>query len=323
MDFVQQQAKNVRKTYLLVALFMIMMVFLGFFIDVIFSIFPIVTLLMVTIATVQVLVGVGSGPSLVLKSVQAKPLSDDSFEEKQLSNIVEEVCVACGLSHIPKVYVIEDDSINAFATGFSPEKSAVCVTRGLLDELNREETEGVIAHEVSHVLNKDTLLMTMVSAILGTIVLVQIVAWRTLWGYGRFGRISKGKRGKDSSGYVFLALLMIAAVATLFALLGRITVFAVSRTREYFADAKASELTRNPKGLANALRKIARNEKMKVASIATAHLFIADPLKRKVNERHGKLANLFSTHPPIHMRIAILEGVDAETVYKELYEVKG
>lgn len=325
MDYVSIQKKNVRNTYLLVFVFVLMMGFLGLVIDGLFGIFPFGTIVLLFIALIQTLVGVSAGASLVLHSVGAKPVIGKDFEEKQLKNIVEELSIAAGLEIPPKVYVMEDENINAFATGFKQKDSAVCVTTGLLKHLNREETEGVVAHEISHILNKDTLLMTTISAILGAMVLVQLFAWRSLrvmlWsGYGRSSR----RKGKDSTGYIILALLVIALLATLFSFIGRVTMFAVSRTREYLADAKGVELTRNPKGLANALRKIAKMQKtkprVKNATIATAHLFIADPLKRKVNDREGFFANLFSTHPPIHKRIALLEHVPEEVVLKELQE---
>jgi len=324
MDYLVQQKKNLRNTYLLVFLFLFLMATLGLVVDVLFGVFPFGTMLLIFIALVQILAGVASGPSLVLRSVNARRIKEKSLEEKQLKNIVEELTIAAGLEKVPEVYVMEDENINAFATGFKVEKSAVCVTSGLLKHLNREETEGVVAHEISHIKNKDTLLMTTISAILGTMVLVQLFAWRSLrflaWTGG--GRSS---RKKDSgTGYVLAALLILALVATLFSLIGRISIFAVSRTREYLADAKAVELTRNPKGLANALRKIAKVQKgkgkVKGATIATAHLFISDPLKRSVNNKEGFFANLFSTHPPIHKRIALLENVPEKIVLKELQE---
>ncbi|KUK02141.1 MAG: Protease HtpX-like protein [Thermotoga sp. 50_1627] len=324
MDYLLQQKKNARNTYLLVFLFLFLMATLGLIVDALFGVFPFGTIVLIFIALIQILTGVASGPALVLRSVNARRTSEKSLEERQLKNIVEELTIAAGLEKAPEVYVMEDENINAFATGFKVEKSAICVTSGLLKHLNREETEGVIAHELSHIKNKDTLLMTTISAILGTMVLVQLFAWRSLrvlaWTGG--GRSS---RKKDSGlGYILVALLILALVATLFSLIGRISIFAVSRTREYLADAGAVELTRNPKGLANALRKIAKMQKVKGkvknATIATAHLFISDPLRRSVNEREGFFANLFSTHPPIHKRIALLENVPEEIVLKELQQ---
>jgi len=325
MDYLVLQKKNLRKTYLLILVFMCMMSALGIIIDGLFGSFPVGTVVLILIASIQVLVGTQAGASLVLNSVGAKPVNLNELEEKQLKNIVEEISLAAGLTVVPKVYVMEDENINAFATGFKQQDNAVCVTRGLLKNLNREETEGVVAHEVSHILNKDTLLMTTISAILGTMVLVQLFAWRALkfMAWSGSGRSTSKKKGKgDSTAYILLALLVIALAATLFSFIGRITIFAVSRAREYLADAKAVELTRNPKGLSGALRKIAKTQKakqkVKGATVATAHLFISDPLKRNINNKEGFFADLFSTHPPIHKRIAALENVSPELVLREL-----
>lgn len=325
MDYLVQQKKNLRKTYLLVFLFLFLMATLGLVIDALFGVFPFGTILLIFIALIQILAGVSSGPALVLRSINARKINEKSFEEKQLKNIVEELTIAAGLEKAPEVYVMEDENINAFATGFKAKKSAVCVTSGLLKHLNREETEGVIAHEISHIKNRDTLLMTTISAILGTMVLVQLFAWRSLKFLLWSNRGRRSSKKKDSGlGYIIVALLILALVATLFSLIGRISIFAVSRTREYLADAKAVELTRNPKGLSGALRKIAKMQKskgkVKNATIATAHLFISDPLKRSVNNKEGFFANLFGTHPPIHRRIALLENVPEEIVLKELQE---
>lgn len=327
MDYLVLQKKNLRKTYFLITIFMVMMAFLGLIIDGLFESFPFGTIILLIIASIQVLVGTQSGASLVLNSVGAKPVNEKELEERQLKNIVEEISIAAGLKMVPRVYVMEDENINAFATGFKESDNAICVTRGLLNNLNREETEGVVAHEVSHIVNKDTLLMTTISAILGTMVLVQLFAWRSLrfmtFGYSR-SRSSR-KKGSDSGAYIIFALLVIALFATLFSFIGRITIFAVSRAREYLADAKAVELTRNPLGLSGALRKIAKTQKAKAkvkgATIATAHLFISDPLKRNVNNKEGFLADLFSTHPPIHKRIALLENVAPEVVLRELQQL--
>lgn len=322
MDYLVLQKRNLRKTYLFVWIFISMMTVLGIVIDGLFSTFPLATVLLLLVALVQTLVGTKSGASLVLNSVGAKPVNEKDLEEKQLKNIVEELCIAAGMTYVPKVYVMEDENINAFATGFGQKDNSVCVTRGLLKNLNREETEGVVAHEISHIMNKDTLLMTTVGAILGTMVFVQLLAWRSLrtmlWSGGRSRKRSKG----DGMAYIVFALFVIAVLATLFSFIGRMTIFAVSRTREYLSDAKAVELTRNPRGLSGALRKIAKTQKIKPkvkgATVATAHLFISDPLKRAINEKEGFFADLFSTHPPIHKRIALLENVDPQIVLREL-----
>jgi heat shock protein HtpX len=326
VDFYTEEKKNVRKSVLLILIFFLMMLFFGLVIDFMFNIFPIFTAIFGSIATIQLLVSLISGKNIVLHSVNARPLRLNNIEEKQLKNIVEELSIAAGLPKPPDIYVIDDDSvINAFATGLKKEDGVICVTSGLLKNLNREETSGVIAHELSHIINRDILIMTLISALLGAVVIIQIFAVRALWGYLRFGGRRGSRKGKEgnSTAAILAFLAAVAGLATVFSFLGRLSLFAVSRTREFFADARGVELTRNPSGLANALRKIAKNsKKLKVATVATAHLFIADPLKRKVNEKTSKLSSLFSTHPPIYMRIAVLENRDPEEVKKEIYGIE-
>jgi len=318
MTFWEVQERNVRKSIILIAIFSLIMISFGFLVDAIFNSFPVGMSIFSIIALIQILVGLSKGPEMVLKMVEARPANPEDFEEKQLINIVEEMTIASGLGQAPKVYVMEDETINAFATGYKPEKSAICVTTGLLKNLNREETEGVIGHEISHILHKDTLLMTLTSAILGAVVIIQILSWRAGLSMLRY---SHPRRRKNSGLQIALFLLFIALLATLFAFLGRIVLFAVSRSREYLADAMSAQLTRNPFALASALRKIYRvnKKKMKRANIANAHLFISDPLRRKINERkEGFFTNLFSTHPPIYKRIALLENKPPEIILKEL-----
>ncbi len=318
MRFWEVQEKNVRKSIILIAIFSLLMVSFGFLIDAIFNSLPMGMSIFSIIALIQILVGLSKGPEMVLKMVEARPANPENFEEKQLMNIVEEMTIASGLGQVPEVYVMEDEAINAFATGYKPEKSAICVTTGLLKHLNREETEGVIAHEISHILHKDTLVMTLTSAILGAIMVIQILSWKI--GLSTL-RYSYPRKRKNGGLQLALLLLFIALIATLFAFLGRIVLFAVSRSREYLADATSAQLTRNPFALASALKKIYKmnKNKMKKANIANAHLFISDPLKRKINEKEENFfTNLFSTHPPIHKRIALLENKPPEVVLKEL-----
>lgn len=326
VDFYAEEKKNVRKSVLLIIFFFIMMLFFGFVIDFMFNIFPIFTTIFLLIATIQVLVSLYSGKNIVLHSVNARPLRLNNIEEKQLKNIVEELSVAAGLPKPPEIYVIDDNSvINAFATGLKREDGVICVTSGLLKNLDREETSGVVAHELSHIINRDILIMTLISALLGAVVIIEIFAVRALWGYLRFGGRRGGRKGKEgnTTAAILAFLVAVAGLATVFSFLGRLSLLAVSRTREFFADARGVELTRNPSGLANALRKIAKNSrKLKVANVATAHLFISDPLKRKVNEKSSKLSSLFSTHPPIYMRIAVLENRDPEEVKREIYGIE-
>jgi heat shock protein HtpX len=225
-------------------------------------------------------------------------------QEPQLWNVVEEMAVAGGMP-MPKVYVIESDAANAFATGRDPKHAAVAVTRGLLQRLNREELQGVIGHEMSHVRNYDIRFATLVGIMVGMIALIADFFLRSaFWGGGR-------RRGSDSGGgnaaaIFFLIALALAVVAPIFAY---IVQFAISRRREYLADASGVELTRNPVGLADALEKIAADPvPLQSANRATAHLYIANPLKGKKDKER---AGLFDTHPPIQERIRILRAMAA------------
>lgn len=327
VDFHAEEEKNVRKTFFLVFIFLLIMALFGLIIDIVFALFPIFTIVLLVVALIQVLISLKRGKQVVLRSLQARPLNEDDFDEKQLRNIVDELSIASGMAVPPEVYVIDNDKVlNAFATGSNQENAVVCVTTGLLKTLNREETSGVIAHELSHIINRDVLLMTVISSLLGAVVILKIFALRALFSYLRFGayRSVAGRRRSSKSGdksalAIIAFLAAVAALGALFSFIGRLTLLAVSRTREYFADSRAVELTRNPSGLSSALRKIwSGSEKMKTASVATAHLFVSDPLKRKLNNRTSFISNLFSTHPPIHSRIAILENRSEEDVRNEL-----
>jgi len=214
-----------------------------------------------------------------------------------LINALEGLCLAAGLSTVPKAYVIFDSAPNAFATGRDPAHAAVAVTTGLLEKLDRYQLEGVLAHELSHVANRDILLATVAAVMVGTIVLLSDWLMRSLW-YGGGRRRAGGRNGANP------LLLVIALVAVILApLIAQLLRLALSRQREYLADAHAIKLTRYPDGLAGALAAIDRDtEPLEVANKATAHLYIANPLK----EHASWLNNLFSTHPPIAERIARL-----------------
>jgi len=327
VDFYEQGRKNVRKTIVLVVVFLVMMAAFGLIIDIIFGILPIFTLIFLVVALVQLLISLSSGKEIVLKSVRAREARQDDPEERQLKNIVDELSLAAGMAKPPEVYVVDDDTvINAFATGRKSEDSVICVTSGLLKQLDREETSGVIGHELSHIVNRDILIMTLISALLGAVVIIQLMAFRALITYVRFGAFGAATRSRrsskkgDNSTLVILAFLAaVAGLGAVFSFIGRLSLLAVSRTREYFADARAVELTRNPVGLSRALRKIVTNsQKMKTANIATAHLFISDPLKRHINNKSSFFASLWSTHPPITMRISILENRSLKEVESEL-----
>ena len=238
------------------------------------------------------------GSSLVLSSLHAEALDPSDDEHRQLHNIVTEMALAAGLPK-PQIYVIRDPSPNALATGRDPEHAVIAVTQGALQLLDREETQGVVAHEMGHIANRDTLTMTVVAVLLGGIALLADWSRRAMY----FSRVDGRRRG--------VALLpLVLLLVILSPLLSRLLAMAISRQREYLADATAVQFTRNPLGLARALEKIgAGTSPLRAATRGTAHLFISDPLQRASDDREGPLANLFSTHPPLRMRIAILRAM--------------
>ena len=227
----------------------------------------------------------------------AKPADPGQFQ--QLHNIVEEVAIAAGIPR-PSVYIVDSDAPNAFATGRNPSHASIAVTRGLLQLMNREEVQGVIAHEMSHVRNYDILLMTIVAIIGGLLVLFRDI-------FLRWGLLGGGRRRRDDRGGGQLGLILVV-VAIAFAIISPLLVAliraAVSRQREYLADASGALIVRNPYGLSSALRKLgAYDGKLRTASAATAHMFIANPFGKD----HGTSMNLFASHPPLDERIRRLE----------------
>ena len=216
-----------------------------------------------------------------------------------MHNVVEELCIASGLPK-PKVFVIDDTAINAFAAGRDPNHAIVCVTTGCLSFMNREELAGVIAHELSHIRFYDIRTMTIASVLVGIAVLLSDLILRMIF-------FSRGNSNSKDSGYIFIILLVIGiALAILTPIIAQIINYTISRKREFAADAGAAELTRNPLGLASALEKISKDkEPLEAANKATAHLYIANPLKGQ----KLWMMSLFQTHPPIELRIKALKGM--------------
>ena len=251
-------------------------------------------------------VGAGSGLAtyyggdrMVLAASRAKEITHD--DAPILFNVVEEMTIAGGLQ-MPKVYIIEDSAPNAFATGRDPEHASVAVTSGLLQKLNRDELQGVIAHEMSHVGNYDIRYAMLVGILVGTTVLISDFFLRGLWFGG--GRGSQREGGGPIQLIMIVVSIVLAILAPLFA---RLLQLSISRQREYLADATAVQLTRNPKGLADALQKISGDQEvLEVANRATAHLYIVSPIKKFEKRAKG----LFSTHPPIEERIQILRSLE-------------
>ena len=252
------------------------------------------------VGVIFILIGYYSASSLVLGISQAKEVKHD--ENPDLYHIVENLCIGAGLP-VPKIYIIDDTAPNAFATGRDPQHAVVVVTSGLLQKMDKLELEGVIAHELSHIKNYDIRLMTVVVVLVGLVALLADLMLRFTW-FGAGRRPGNRGRGEGAVGAVILIVAILAAI--LAPLAAQLIRFALSRSREYLADASGALLTRYPEGLARALEKIeADQEPLEVANKATAHLYIANPLKG-----HESWANnLFSTHPPIEERIRRLRAM--------------
>ncbi len=234
---------------------------------------------------------------MVLAISSAKEVKDS--EAPELHNLVENVCIAAGLPK-PKIFVIEDTAMNAFATGRDPKHAVVCFTTGIIQKLEKRELEGVIAHELSHIGNYDIRLLTIVSVLVGSITL--IADWFTR------GRLyGGGRRDRGSSEINGIIMLIGLAFIILSPIIATLIKLAISRNREFLADATGAMITRYPKGLANALRKLDQDrEILEAANGATAHLYISNPLKGEIG---GFISKVFNTHPPIEERINRLESM--------------
>ncbi len=292
-----QVDKNVAKTWILITVFLVFIIGLGY----IFSYNlnnPTILWFAVIFSSGMSFISYWYSDKIALSINRAREVKHE--ENPELFHIVENLCITAGLP-LPKIYIIEDASPNAFATGRDKNHATIAVTRGLLQKMNRTELEGVIAHELSHVGNRDILLSTVV------VVLVGLVALLSHW-FLRFSFWGGGRRGRDDreGGQIGAILALIGIIlAILSPLIASLIQLAISRKREFLADADGALLTRYPEGLASALEKIAADPTpLRVANQATAHLYIANPFKGK------KITNLFLTHPPIEERIKILRGME-------------
>jgi len=304
--FYEQEARNRRESVLLVVVVMALLSALGFAIGYGTSGAVAggvaVTGGALALGTVLSLGSYFGGDKLVLGSSGAKEVDPQSAP--QLINVVQEMSLAAGVP-MPKVYIIEDTAPNAFATGRDPQHASVAITTGLLQKLDREELQGVLGHELSHVRNFDIRFSLLVAVLVGSIALLADFFLRfTFWGGGR--RDSNDRGGGGLAAIVFVVAIILAILAPIFA---RLVQLAVSRQREYLADASSVELTRNPQGLERALAKIAGDkEVLEVANRATAHLYFTNPIK-KFEERSS---SIFSTPPPIVDRINRLRQLTGE-----------
>ncbi len=265
----------------------------------------------------MMLISLSAGDQIMLTASKAVPVTHDVHPV--LFNVVEEMKIAANLPKMPKVYIINDPAPNAFATGRSPETASIAVTAGLLAKLNRDELQGVVAHEMSHIIHRDILFVTLAGVMLGSIVLISHVFLRSMF-YSSLGSRRRYSSGNSKGGGQAQAIMMIVAIlfAILAPIFAQLLYFALSRKREYLADAGAVRLTRYPEGLAGALEKIAGNTaNMETANKVTAPMYIANPFRGK------KAVSLHSTHPPIKDRIRILRNMThgaAFTDYEKSYE---
>ncbi len=286
---------NIRKTWILISIFLIFIIGLGWVFSYQFN-SPIILLIAVIFSTLMSLTSYWYSDKIVLKMSKAKEVKHN--ENPELYHIVENLSITAGLP-LPKIYIIEEMAPNAFATGRDPEHAVIAVTRGLLNKLDRSELEGVIAHELSHIGNRDILLQTVVVILVGMVALLS--DWFLRW------TIFGGRRNSDKGGGQIAAIMMLIGLilAILSPFIALLIQLAVSRKREFLADADGALLTRYPEGLASALEKISQDStKLKVANKAMAHMYISNPFKGK------KVRKMFLTHPSMEERTKALRGMD-------------
>lgn len=290
-------AANRRRSALLVVVFMVLVVFLGWFFGRLLEAGPAGVVVAVIVAVGMSLGGYYGGDAIALSLSGAQgPMKKE--DNPYLWNLVENLCLTIGLE-MPKLYLLPDPSINAFATGRDPKHASVAVTAGALQRLENEELEGVLAHELSHIQNYDVRFMTLVAVLVGMIAILSDFAWRSmLWG----GQRRSSSRGGGNAQGVFMLIGLVLLI--LAPIIGQLLKLAVSRKREFLADASAAMITRYPEGLARALEKIqaAGGQPAQRTSTAIAHLYISNPLGIS---GHG-FSKLFSTHPPISERVQAL-----------------
>jgi heat shock protein HtpX len=298
----EQARSNRIKSIILVSLMGGILIALGYFLGLYFlDSWEAGLIIALIVWVIMSLVAYFQGDSILLGMSKATKIGRG--DHPRLYNIVEEMKIASGLEYMPDIYIIDDPAPNAFATGRDPKRAAVAVTSGLLQRLNRDELQGVMAHELAHINNRDVLLMVMCGVLLGTIVILAWYASRVLI----FGRMGGSRSSSSGGGGAQLIILAVAIVLMILApILAQFIYFAISRKREYLADSSSALYTRYPEGLASALEKIASSTtQLKSVNKATAPMYIINPFRKK-----GMAAsNLSSTHPPITERIRILRAM--------------
>ena len=302
----ERVSSNVRKTWLLIFVFLLMVIGVGWAFSYFFPQWgPAPLVIAVVVAVAMTWGSYFSSDKIALSMSRAKPA--DPTRDRQLINVVESLSIAAGIP-APRVYVVEDSAPNAFATGRNPEHAAVAVTRGLQAKMSRDELEGVIAHELAHVKNRDTLVMTIAVTLVGVIVLLADIFLRAMWLGGGGRDNDRGGGGAWPIAIIGLVLLLLSPI------FAQMLQFAISRRREFLADAEAVLITRYPPGLIGALNKLKEDQTVvRTASRATAHLWIEEPIalsKAQGAKRSSGawLNRMFATHPPLDDRIAALQS---------------
>ncbi|HJU73232.1 MAG TPA: M48 family metallopeptidase [Gemmatimonadaceae bacterium] len=321
VDLFSQQARNRRRSAWLIAGFILFFAWLGFGGDYILylstqggepeeykHVIPWLGIVLTLVGAGMAIHAWRSGASDVLKSTGARQIFTPKGEvEQQYVNVVEEMAIASGIT-CPGIWIVDDPDPNAFATGRDPENAHIAVTEGLLLSIDRSELQAVVAHEMGHIKNLDVRLMTLLAALVGTIVLLSDVLWRVVF---RSGMKAGGRSRKKDNNPLIIVLLVVWLISWLLApIIVRLIALSLSREREYLADAMSAQFTRNPLALASALEKIEHAaEPTRQIKRGTAHLCIADPLGRRINEKETWLAARFATHPPMAIRVARLKAM--------------
>ncbi|MEK7577429.1 MAG: M48 family metallopeptidase [Patescibacteria group bacterium] len=299
MTISSQIRSNIAKTYVLMSVFVGLVIAIGYVLGYALGYGSDFVWIATLFAVISSFSSYWWGDKMVLAMSKARPA--DRKKDFDFFTVAENLSIAAGIPK-PSLYVIDDTAMNAFATGRDPEHAVVCATTGLLDQLERRELEGVIAHELSHIKNYDTRLLAVISVLAGTVVFLSDMFMRNLW-WG--GRRSSRDNDNNSGGIILVIGIVLAILTPVFATLMQL---ALSRRREFLADASGADLTRYPEGLARALTKLTKDkEVLEAATNATAHLYITNPFKGKA---YGAwFANMFNTHPPIEERIKRLRAM--------------
>ena len=301
----EQISANKWKSFLMVFIFVVFVLGVGYLLGRVWGGWYYGIAIAGVIAIIMALVSYFRSDSVALRLSGARPVEEGEYIRYR--DAVDGLAIAAGIP-TPKIYVMDSPSMNAFATGRDPQHASVCATTGLLERMNTQDLEGVIGHEISHVKNYDILLMTITIVLVGTVILLSDVFLRTFW----FG----GDSDESDGGEATLILMIIGIVLAILApIIAQLIKLAISRRREYLADANGALLTRYPLGLSSALEKLQQDEyQLRTANKATAHLFIVQPLKTEKGQRGSRFNRMFDTHPPIADRIERLKQMAGDFV---------